>query len=124
MPEVNGIKVPFLPIVNERNVTGGNIDASTDDFDIIFQKELSKLKFSGHALKRLEARNIKLSESELSKIETAMEKAEMKGSKDSLVMLDDKAFIINVPNKTVITALNIDNESDNVFTNIDSVVFT
>jgi len=124
MPEVNGIKVPFVPIVNDRNIAGGNIDASTDNFDIIFQKELSKLKFSGHALKRLEARNIKLSESELSKIETAMEKAEMKGAKDSLVMLDDKAFIINVPNKTVITAINIDNESDNVFTNIDSVVFT
>ena len=124
MPEVNGIKVPFVPIVNDRNVIGGNINSSTDNFDIIFQKELSKLKFSGHALKRLEARNITLSESELNKIESALEKAEMKGAKDSLVMLDDKAFIINVPNKTVITAINIDNEADNVFTNIDSVVFT
>jgi len=124
MPEVNGIKVPFVPIVNDRNVISGNINTSTDNFDIIFQKELSKLKFSGHALKRLEARNITLSENELSKIETALEKAEMKGAKDSLVMLDDKAFIINVPNKTVITAINIDNEADNVFTNIDSVVFT
>lgn len=124
MPEVNGIKVPFVPIVNDRSVTGKNINASTDNFDLIFQKELSKLKFSGHALKRLEMRNIKLSEDELNKIETAMEKAEMKGAKDSLVMMDDKAFIINIPNKTVVTALNMDKEADNVFTNIDSVVFT
>jgi flagellar operon protein len=124
MPEVNGITVPFLPIVQDRKSTENNVKSSTDSFDIIFKKELSKLKFSGHAMKRLEARNIKLSENELSKIETAIEKAEAKGAKDSLVMMDDKAFIINVPNKTVITAMSISEDSDNIFTNIDSVVLT
>ncbi|GBD88081.1 hypothetical protein BMS3Abin03_02015 [bacterium BMS3Abin03] len=124
MPEVNGIAVPFLPIVNDRKSPGRNVNASTDSFDIIFQKELTKLKFSGHAMKRLEARNIKLSENELSKIEIALQRAETKGAKDSLVIMDDKAFIINVPNKTVITAMNVSEESENIFTNIDSVVFT
>jgi flagellar operon protein len=124
MPEVNGITVPFLPVIQDRKSTESNIKSSTDSFDIIFQKELSKLKFSGHAMKRLEARNIKLSENELSKIKTAMEKAEAKGAKDSLIMMDDKAFIINIPNKTVITAMSISEDSDNIFTNIDSVVLT
>jgi len=124
MPEVNGISVPFLPVVDDKKLSGNNLKPSTDSFDIIFRKELSKLKFSGHAMKRLEARNIKLSENEITKIENAIEKAEEKGAKESLVMMDDKAFIINIPNRTVITAMSISEESNNIFTNIDSVVFT
>jgi flagellar operon protein len=124
MPEVNGVKVPFVPIVNDRKVAGNNLRSSVNSFDVIFQKELSKIKFSGHAIKRLEARNIKLSESELDKIESALQRAETKGAKDSLIMMDDKAFIVNIPNKTVITAMNVNEESENIFTNIDSVVFT
>jgi flagellar operon protein len=124
MPEVNGVKVPFVPIVNDRKVAGNNLRSSVNSFDVIFQKELSKIKFSGHAIKRLEARNIKLSESELDKIESALQRAETKGAKDSLIMMDDKAFIVNIPNKTVITAMNVNEEFENIFTNIDSVVFT
>lgn len=124
MPEVNGIKVPFVPVINDRKDPVSSQKASTDSFDIIFQKELSKLKFSGHAMKRLEARNIQLSETELNKIQTAVSKAEAKGAKDSVVLMDDKAFIVNVPNKTVVTAMNINEENENIFTNIDSVVFT
>jgi len=124
MPEVNGIKVPFVPVINDRKDPVSGQKASTDSFDIIFQKELSKLKFSGHAMKRLEARNIQLSETELNKIQTAVSKAEAKGAKDSVVLMDDKAFIVNVPNKTVVTAMNINEENENIFTNIDSVVFT
>ena len=124
MPEVNGIKVPFVPVINDRKDPVSSQKASTDSFDIIFQKELSKLKFSGHAMKRLEARNIQLSETELNKIQTAVSKAEAKGAKDSVVLMDDKAFIVNIPNKTVVTAMNINEENENIFTNIDSVVFT
>ena len=47
----------------------------------------------------------------------------MKGSKDSLVMVDDTALIVNIPNKTVVTAMQVKGENENVFTNIDSVVF-
>ena len=122
MPEINGISVPFIPI-GDYNGTAPKIKGSKDSFEAICQKELEKVKFSSHALKRLEERNIELSEAEMTKINTAVERAELKGSKDSLVMMDQTAFIVNIPNKTVVTALPIAESKENVFTNIDSVVF-
>ncbi len=122
MPEINGISVPFVPI-GDYNGTTPRIKSPGDSFESIFQKELEKVKFSSHALKRLEERNIELSDEEMSKINTAVDRAELKGSKDSLVMMDSTAFIVNIPNRTVITALPIAESKENVFTNIDSVVF-
>ncbi len=122
MPEINGISVPFVPI-GDYNGNNPRIKSPGDSFESIFQKELEKVKFSSHALKRLEERNIELSDSEMSKINTAVERAELKGSKDSLVMMNQTAFIVNIPNRTVITAMSIADSSENVFTNIDSVVF-
>ena len=123
MAELNGIKVPFLPITGDSaayKVPAGNIKSS---FDEIFSKELDKIKISSHAIKRLESRNIKLNENELSKIQIAVEKAHSKGSKDSLVMMNDTAFIVNIPNRTIVTAMDVKDSKENVFTNIDSVVF-
>jgi flagellar operon protein len=84
---------------------------------------LEKIKFSSHALKRLENRNIQLNETDINKIQDAVSKAEQKGSKDSLVMVNDTAFIVNIPNRTVVTAMPVNDSNENVFTNIDSVVF-
>ncbi|MDF1611257.1 MAG: TIGR02530 family flagellar biosynthesis protein [Stygiobacter sp.] len=124
MAEINGISVPFIPIVGNDELTQKRIGReSTNQFDAIFKEELEKVKFSNHALKRLESRNIQLGENELSKIQDAIEKAEAKGSKDSLVLMDKTAFIINIPNRTVVTAIEVANSNENVFTNIDSVVF-
>jgi len=122
MPEINGISVPFVPI-GDYNGNNHRIKSPGDSFESIFQKELEKVKFSSHALKRLEERNIELSDDEMFKINTAVERAELKGSKDSLVMMNSTAFIVNIPNKTVITAMSIADSKENVFTNIDSVVF-
>lgn len=122
MPEINGINVPFVPIDNS-NGNNPVLKESQDSFSSIFQKELQKVKFSSHALKRLEERNIELNDDEMVKINKAVEKAILKGAKDSLVMMNSTAFIVNIPNKTVITALSIEDSKENVFTNIDSVVF-
>lgn len=123
MAEINGIKVPFVPITPANEVTTQKQKVQPQStFDTIFQRELEKVKFSGHAVKRLESRNIELSEAELTKLEAAVEKAEQRGSRDSLIMMNETAFIVNVPNKTVVTAVNIKEDSDRVFTNIDSVV--
>jgi flagellar operon protein len=122
MPEINGLSVPFVPI-GDYNGNNPRIKSPGDSFESIFQKELEKVKFSSHALKRLEERNIELSDDQMFKINTAVERAELKGSKDSLVMMDQTAFIVNIPNKTVITAMSIADSKENVFTNIDSVVF-
>ncbi|MDP2036232.1 MAG: TIGR02530 family flagellar biosynthesis protein [Ignavibacteria bacterium] len=124
MAEINGISVPFIPIVgNEEIVARRTGREAANQFDAIFKEELEKIKFSSHAMKRLESRNIQLSETELGRIQDAVYKAESKGSKDSLIMMDKTAFIINIPNKTVVTAIDVANSNENVFTNIDSVVF-
>lgn len=123
MAQINGISVPFVPIVNN-SITGSYNNQKEIDsrFNDLLNSELSKLKFSSHASKRLEDRNIVLSSEEMGKINEAVQKAETKGARDSLVMVNGNAFIVNIPNKTVITAMPIEN-NDNVFTNIDSVVF-
>lgn len=82
--------------------------------------ESSELKFSKHATERLISRNIDLSTSQLSRLESGAKMASEKGMKESLVMVDNVAFIVNVKNKTVVTAVN-DGE-DRVFTNIDGAV--
>ena len=122
MPEINGISVPIVPIA-DYNGNNPRIKSPGDSFESIFQKELEKVKFSSHALKRLEERQIELSDDEMFKINNAVERAELKGSKDSLVMMNSTAFIVNIPNKTVITAMSIADSKENAFTNIDSVVF-
>lgn len=124
MAEINGVSVPFIPIVGNSEVASRKIGReASSSFDAIFKEELEKVKFSNHALKRLEARNIHLNDNDLSRIQNAVDKAEAKGAKDSLVMMDKTAFIVNIPNKTVVTAMEVAESNENVFTNIDSVVF-
>ena len=123
MAEINGIQVPFIPIVERDNFQQSRKINSTGSFNDIFTQELEKVKFSSHALKRLESRNIQFSDAEMSKINNAIEKAENKGAKDSLVFMDDTALIVNIPNKTVITAMQVGSGGEDIFTNIDSVVF-
>ena len=60
----------------------------------------------------------------MNKIQNAIEKAEAKGSKDALVLMNDTALIVNIPNKTVVTAIQVEQQNENIFTNIDSVVLT
>ncbi|MBE9913248.1 flagellar biosynthesis protein [Paenibacillus donghaensis] len=92
----------------------------TDSFDRIFQNEL--LKFSNHAAKRLEQRGIELKGDELLQIQNAVDKAAAKGSKESLILMKDMALIVNVANRTVVTAMDGNSMKDNVFTQIDSAV--
>ena len=120
---INGIKVPFIPLVNGDEHVSRNIHGSKSTFDSVFDSELKKIKFSGHASKRLESRNIELTEDKIQKLNEAVEKAEGKGSKDSLVMMDNTAFIVNIPSRVVVTAMEVAASEENVFTNIDSVVF-
>ena len=80
------------------------------------------IKFSAHAEQRLAARNIELSPADLAKINTAVEQAAEKGSRDSLIMMDKLAFVVSVKNKTVVTAVDNASMKAHVFTNIDSAV--
>lgn len=83
---------------------------------------ISPLKFSKHASMRLENRNISLSREQNERLESGVRKAGEKGIHDSLVIVDSLAFIVNIPNKTVVTALDKSEADENIFTNIDGAV--
>ena len=48
--------------------------------------------------------------------------AKEKSIKESLVMMDNIAFIVNIKNNTVITAMDQKTNDSNIFTNIDGAV--
>lgn len=80
------------------------------------------LKFSAHASQRLRDRNIQLEPQTLARVTDAVDRAESKGVQDTLVITKDAALIVNVPNRTIITALDRDQLNGNIFTNIDGAV--
>lgn len=84
--------------------------------------ESLELKFSKHATMRLEDRNINLSKEQSERLESGVQKASEKGIRESLVIVDSLAFIVNVPNKTVVTAMDQTESDDNIYTNIDGAV--
>ena len=80
------------------------------------------LRFSQHATERLHSRGIAFKEGEMARIEAAVDKAVQKGSKETLVICDEKALIVNTRSRTVVTVLDTQAMKENVFTNIDSTV--
>ena len=93
------------------------VNASGLSFEEILKQkqdvsESLELKFSKHASMRLENRKINLSK----------EQSERLGIRESLVIVDSLAFIVNVPNKTVVTAMDRTESDDNIYTNIDGAV--
>lgn len=104
--------------------SNGQVKKNVTPFDQILSKELTGVTFSQHALERLQSRNIKLGQAELTKLNNAVEKAAQKGAKESLVLMNNNnlALVVSVKNRTVITAMDGANTQENVFTNIDSAV--
>lgn len=82
------------------------------------------MKFSKHASQRLTSRNISLSEEQSRRLEDGVKQAGDKGIQESLVLVDSLAFIVNIPNKTVVTAMDQTETLSNVFTNIDGAVIS
>ncbi|TAJ19710.1 MAG: flagellar biosynthesis protein [Dehalococcoidia bacterium] len=80
------------------------------------------LQFSKHAQKRLEQRGIDLDGARMARLEQAVGQAAAKGSRDSLILLDEMALVVSVQNRTVVTAMDQQSTKEQVFTNIDSVV--
>lgn len=85
-------------------------------------KTTEQVKFSKHALDRLNSRDIELTEDDMSRITSGLSKAKSKGVRDALIVMDNKVFIANVSNKTIITAAMDEQLKDSVFTNIDGAV--
>ena len=91
-------------------------------FEEVLNSKKTELKFSKHADARLSERNIRLSEEQLERLNMGARKADAKGIGESLMIMDDLAFIVNIRNNTVVTAIDSRSSEENVFTNIDGAV--
>lgn len=80
------------------------------------------VKFSNHAIERMQSRGISFSPQDIQRINEAVDKAAAKGSKDSLLLMDESALIVSVKNKTIVTVMDKATMKENVFTNIDSTI--
>lgn len=78
--------------------------------------------FSRHALERLQRRGIELGERSLARLGDGVDRAAGKGSRASVVFVDGTAFVVAVPKRTVLTAVDPEHMREQVFTNIDSAV--
>ncbi|MBI2950623.1 hypothetical protein HYY27_00940 [bacterium] len=100
-------------------------------FGEVLREEVQRnreVKLSGHAMTRLQMRNITLSPEDMDKLRGAVDRAEAKGAREALILMSrqspdqDLALVVSVKNRTVITAMDGESLRDNVFTNIDSAV--
>ena len=87
------------------------------------QTEEQRLAFSKHAITRAEQRGIEVTPALLEQLSGSVAKAQEKGATNILAMDAGCAFLINVPNARVITAITQDEMKENIFTNIDGAVF-
>jgi len=110
----NSIKKEMQPQHNSKN----------HNFEDILRNVKAKqsINFSKHAVERMQVRKINLNNIELSKIEDAINKASIKGVREALILMDDKAFIANIKSKTIVTTVNKEQLKNNIFTNIDGAI--
>ncbi len=117
--------VNLIEIANRSKTQSASDSSEKVTFKDMFSRELAnsrQLYFSKHAHERLYSRGINLSEDKLNSIADAVDKAELKGSKETLILTDQAAFVVSVKNRTVITAFDKDNLKEGVVTAIDSAV--
>jgi len=116
--QVQNKKRPSNVMQKKQTLAGQN-------FDSILQEKIRKkeeLKFSKHATMRLNSRNILLTKGQITRLEAGVGRAAQKGIKESLILMDNVALVVNVENKTVVTALDHAESCEHVFTNIDGAV--
>lgn len=103
---IQGFQTPAMP-----NVAKSNPMAATEG-----------IKFSNHAVERMQSRGISFNKEDMARLNEAVDRAAAKGSKDTLVLMNDSALICSVKNKTVVTVMDKTALKENVFTNIDSTI--
>jgi flagellar operon protein len=91
-------------------------------FADVLRTSAQTVRFSSHALQRVQRRGIDVGPATLARLNEGLERAAGKGARASVVFVDDTAFVVSVPNRTVITAVDRDHMKQQVFTNIDSAV--
>ena len=109
---MTGVQTCALPILSFEAVLNEKL---------LKESRVQNVKISKHAQMRLVQRDITIDNFISDKINSIVDKEKLKGSKDILIMSDETAYIVNVPNKTMITVMSKEELKENIFTNIDAV---
>ncbi len=132
--KINNILIPNvskLPKHKDVNVSDRLDKLDGQEFKNLLDDKLNKIsssnidhgiKLSIHAAKRLQERNLEMDSDEYLKLKGAIDKLRAKGGKDSLIITKNAAYIVDVGNNKVVTAIDKDNMAENVFTKIDSTL--
>lgn len=114
---------PIQPSGVNRSRTAQSNTAVSGGFEQALNQAIGGVKFSQHAMQRLQTRNINMTPAQMDQLKGAVDKAAQKGARESLILMNnDLALVVSVRNRTVITAMDGSSIKDNVFTNIDSAV--
>jgi flagellar operon protein len=117
--------VDLIEIANRSKAAQPQTEPGKTSFKDMFSRELAnsrELYFSKHAQERLYSRGISLAEETVNKIADAVDKADQKGSRETLILTDEAALVVSIKNRTVITAFDRENLREGVVTAIDSAV--
>jgi flagellar operon protein len=119
---VASFSLPGIPAGSGAEIGAGVPAPSSVQAPRSADAEAFGLHFSKHAARRIEQRGMSIDGMQMERLQRAVGQAEAKGSKDSLILLDELALVVSVQNRTVVTAVDEASRKEHVFTNIDSVV--
>ncbi len=132
MSTVKGLRIPLqekpvnlIELAQRTAPPSARKEAGESSFKDMFSRQLAEahgLTVSRHAHERMYSRGIELSDEKLARVAEAVDKAHAKGSKETLILTDDAAFVVSVPNRTIITAFEREHLRQGVVTSIDSAV--
>lgn len=115
--------IPVQGTLQEQTSEKVNSDGRSFSDELRELLQGSGVQFSNHAIKRLESRDIDVTENDvIERLNKGVELAAQKGCGQSLILIDSNAYIVSVANNKVITTVSQNDLKENVFTNIDSTV--
>lgn len=115
---------PKLVLEGQSPASGGHRKAENDLFMNALKQaqEKADVRFSKHAVQRLTALTQADDEDYLDGLKNAMNLAQAKGARSTLVLMKGAAFLVAPQSRTVVTVIPEDRMKHNVFTSIDSAV--
>ena len=121
---VSGVQRREAPQVRvQRQGQDGTFGAMLQQELVKSEQPVQSVEFSKHAISRAQERGIEVTPDLMDQLMGSVIRAQAKGATNILAMDTEKAFIINVPNAKVITAITQEEMRENIFTNIDGAVF-
>ena len=119
-PIIHGVRQPIIP-PTKKQATQNAVPTFNETFKSVAVSS-KELTISKHAAQRLGERGIHLNEKEWDLISEKLSEAKSKGVTDSLIVLKGATLIASAKNHTIITAMNREEATSHLFTNINGAI--